>query len=42
MPQYATDLVRNLFIFLFFSFRHREIKVEREYMAIVFNGFINA
>jgi len=42
MPQYVRDLVGSLFIFLFFIFGHRELKVGREYMVIVFNGFINA
>jgi len=42
MPQYARDLIGNLFIHVFFSFGHRELKVGREYMDIVFNGFINA
>jgi hypothetical protein len=41
MPQYVRDLVGNLFI-PFFSFGHRELKVGREYMVNVFNGFINA
>jgi hypothetical protein len=41
MPQYVRDLVGNLFIPVF-SFGHRELKVEREYMVNVFNGFINA
>jgi hypothetical protein len=42
MPQYARDLLGSLFTFLFFIFGHRELKVGREYMVIVFNGFINA
>ncbi|RHN66160.1 hypothetical protein MtrunA17_Chr3g0087801 [Medicago truncatula] len=42
MPQYARDLIGSLFTFLFFSFGYKELKVGREYMVIVFNGFINA
>jgi len=42
MPQYVRDLIGSLFLFLFFIFGHRELKVGREYMVIVFNGFINA
>jgi hypothetical protein len=42
MPQYARDLLGSLFTFLFFIFGHRELKVGREYMVIVVNGFINA
>jgi hypothetical protein len=41
MPQHARDLVGNLFI-LPFSFGYKELKVGREYMVNVFNGFINA
>jgi hypothetical protein len=41
MPQYVRDLIGSLFI-LFFSFGHRELKVGRENMVNVFNGFINA
>jgi len=41
MPQYARDLVGNLFT-LFFGFGYKELKVGREYMVKVFNGFINA
>jgi len=42
MPQCKRDLVGKLFILLFFIFRHRELKVGREYRVKVFNGFINA
>jgi len=42
MPQYVRDLCGNLIILLFFSFGNRELKVGREYMVNVFNGFINA
>jgi len=42
MPQYVRGLVGNLFIHVFFSFGYRELKVGREYMVNVFNGFINA
>jgi len=42
MPQYARDLIENLFIHVFFSFGYKELKVGREYMVNVFNGFINA
>jgi len=42
MPQYVRGLVRNLIILLFVSFGCRELKVGREYMVNVFNGFINA
>jgi len=42
MLQYARDLIRNLFIHVFFSFRYKELKVGGEYMVNVFNGFINA
>jgi hypothetical protein len=41
MPKYVRDLIGSLFI-PFFSFGHRELKVGREYMVNVFNGFINA
>jgi hypothetical protein len=41
MPQYARDLVGSLFI-LFFSIGDKELKVGREYMVNVFNGFIDA
>jgi len=40
-PQYVRDLVGSLFI-LFFGFGYKELKVGREYMVNVFNGFINA
>jgi len=42
MPQYVRDLVGNLFVHVFFSFGYGELKVGREYMVNVFNGFINA
>jgi len=42
MPQYARHLIENLFIHVFFSFGYKELKVGREYMVNVFNGFINA
>ena len=42
MPQYVRDLYGNLIILFFFSFGNRELKVGREYMVNVFNGFINA
>jgi hypothetical protein len=42
MPQYARDLVWSLFILVFFNFGYKELKVGREYMVNVFNGFINA
>jgi len=42
MPQYARDLVGNLFIRFFFGFGYKELKVGREYMVNVFNGFIDA
>ncbi|RHN45791.1 hypothetical protein MtrunA17_Chr6g0470891 [Medicago truncatula] len=42
MPQWARDLTGSLFILLFLIFGHRELKVGREYMVIMFNGFINA
>jgi hypothetical protein len=42
MPQYVRDLIGSLFILLFFSFGYKELKVGREYMVNVFNGFINA
>jgi hypothetical protein len=42
MPQYVRDLIRSLFIFLLLSFGYKELKVGREYMVNVFNGFINA
>ncbi|KEH28304.1 transmembrane protein, putative [Medicago truncatula] len=42
MPQWARDLAGSLFILLFLIFGHRELKVGREYMVIMFNGFINA
>jgi len=41
MPQYVRDLVGSLFI-LFFGFGYKGLKVGREYMVNVFNGFINA
>jgi len=34
--------MQEFFIIFFFIFRHREFKVEREYKAKVFNGFIDA
>jgi len=42
MPQYVRDFIGNLFVHVFFSFGYKELKVEREYMVDVFNGFINA
>jgi hypothetical protein len=42
MPQYGRGPVGSLFILLFFSFGYKELKVGREYMVNVFNGFINA
>ncbi|KEH26317.1 hypothetical protein MTR_6g452650 [Medicago truncatula] len=42
MPQHVRDHVGSLFILIFFSFGYRELKVGRESMVIVFNGFINA
>jgi hypothetical protein len=42
MPPYVRDLIGSLFILPFFSFGYRELKVRREYMVNVFNGFINA
>jgi len=42
MPQYVRDLGGNLIILLFISSGYRELKVGREYMVNVFNGFINA
>ena len=42
MPQYVRDLVGSFIILLFISFGYRELKVRREYMVDVFNGFINA
>jgi hypothetical protein len=41
MPQHARDLIGSVFI-LPFSFGYKELKVGREYMVNVFNGFINA
>jgi len=41
-PQYMRGLVGNLFIHVFFSLGYKELKVGREYMVNVFNGFINA
>jgi len=41
MPQWARDLIGNLFILLFFNFRLRELKVGGEYRVNVFNGLIN-
>jgi hypothetical protein len=41
MPQYVRDFIGSLFI-LFFSFGQKELKVGREYMVNVFNGFITA
>jgi hypothetical protein len=41
MPQYTRDLIRSIFS-LFFSFGYKELKVGREFMVNVFNGFINA
>jgi hypothetical protein len=42
MPRYARDLIGSLFIFLFFIFGHKELKVGREYMVIVFKGLFDA
>jgi hypothetical protein len=42
MPQYARDLIGNLFILVFFSLGDMELKVGRKYMVNVFNGLINA
>jgi len=42
MPQYVRGLIGDLIILLFISFGYKELKVGREYMVDVFNGFINA
>jgi len=42
LPEYVRDLGEGLFILLFISFGYRKLKVGREYMVNVFNGFINA
>jgi len=42
MPQYVRDLVGSFIILFFISFGCSELKIGGEYMANVFNGFINA
>jgi len=42
MPQYVRGLVGDFIILFLISFGCRELKVGREYMVNVFNGFINA
>ena len=39
MPQCVRGLVGDLIILLFISFGYSELKVGREYMVDVFNGF---